>query len=248
MISVVVPTCTDEHVLDLLNSMENQQAFSTEHVILVDSGLKQPETFMGQGAIVLPTSLPFVFSRAINDGVHATGANDILVLNDDTTILTKNWHQKLVDLLWRESIRDNPKIGMIGLAIAGGVGNPEQEARRLLSNELTLVTSTLCFVAVLIRRHVWDAVGGMDERFIDYGWDDDDYCRRVRLAGFETYVSAEILVQHGRELPHSNSFAAKFGWTNLAGKMRANQERYKHKWGDYGLHRRDPGPASEQAH
>jgi GT2 family glycosyltransferase len=238
MISVVIPTCTDEHVLDLLNSMENLQAYSTEHVILVDSGLKQPDAFSGQGATLIPTALPFVFSRAVNDGIRATGANDILVLNDDTTMLTKNWHRQLVDLLWRENIRDNPTIGMIGLAIAGGVGNSDQEARRMLTKDLTLVETTLCFVAVLIRRHCWDAVGSMDERFIDYGWDDDDYCRRARLAGFGTYVSSEIIVQHGRDFPHSNSFAAKFGWENLAKKMHANQERYKDKWGDYGLNRR----------
>lgn len=230
MISVVIPTCTDEHVLDLLNSMENLQPFSTEHVILVDSGLQQPHAFAGQGATLVPTALPFVFSRAVNDGIRATGGNDILILNDDTTMLTKDWHQRLVDLLWREEIRDNPSIGMIGLAIAGGVGNVEQEARRMVTKELTLVETTLCFVAVLIRRHCWNAVGAMDERFIDYGWEDDDYCRRARQEGFETYVSSEIIVQHGRDFPHSNSFAAKFGWENLATKMQANRRRYIEKW------------------
>lgn len=36
----------------------------------------------------------------------------------------------------------------------------------------------------IIPRRVWQEVGEYDERFLDYGFEDADYCYRVRLAGF----------------------------------------------------------------
>ena len=34
---------------------------------------------------------------------------------------------------------------------------------------------TLCFVCVVIPKDTWLRVGPLDERFVDYGLDDDDY-------------------------------------------------------------------------
>ena len=43
----------------------------------------------------------------------------------------------------------------------------------------------VCFVCVFIPRSTLEAVGLLDERFVGYGCDDDDYCLRVRKAGLE---------------------------------------------------------------
>ena len=42
---------------------------------------------------------------------------------------------------------------------------------------------TVAFVCVLIPRRTIERIGLLDERFCFYGFDDNDYCRRARIAG-----------------------------------------------------------------
>lgn len=232
MIRVIVPSRTPAYCSELIRSMEVNQFDSYRHLTIVDSS-EEGIAFGGHPPVhVIKTQLPFVFSRAINEGVRVDSISDILVLNDDTTILTEQWYNKLLELVESPEVTQS-RIGMIGLAIAGGVGNPEQEARNLIGKHLEIAHATVCFVAVLIRRVCWTDVGEMDERYIDYGWDDDDYCRRVRNAGYQTAVTSKVTVSHGKDgLPHSSSYAAVHGWNNLAARMHANRERYLEKWGE----------------
>lgn len=48
---------------------------------------------------------------------------------------------------------------------------------------------------LLVRRDVFDRVGGFDERFFLY-WEDADLCRRIRSAGFATRYCPAARVEH----------------------------------------------------
>ena len=47
-----------------------------------------------------------------------------------------------------------------------------------------------------IPRRVIEDVGLLDERYIDYGHDDDDYCYRARRAGYEIWICHDVQVNH----------------------------------------------------
>jgi GT2 family glycosyltransferase len=57
---------------------------------------------------------------------------------------------------------------------------------------------------MLIRREAFDAVGGMDEGFFLY-WEDADFCRRLKLAGWRTVYLPHITSMHigGRSSIHA---------------------------------------------
>ena len=91
-------------------------------------------------------------------------------------------------------------------------------ARRGMSTDL--FTS----LGVLLRRAVIDQIGGFDERFSPWGFEDDDLALRVRFAGWRNRVALDTFVYHAPypdEAKHERHSA----------HLRTNWERFVEKWG-----------------
>lgn len=195
MLSVIVPSRTDEYLDRLLNSLL-RHGNGKEHIIVVDSGLSFDKITEWEirGVKFVNARLPFVFGQALNDGVvQARPGDDLLLMNDDTEVQTPGVSDILLSLLADPSLSD---IGLFGLKVQGGCGNDFQ--RNISTGERCLRTNrTVCFVAVAVRRTVWNAVGGMCEDFTGYGYDDDFFCRETVKAGYTLGLTGLVTVTHG---------------------------------------------------
>ena len=78
---------------------------------------------------------------------------------------------------------------------------------------------------LLMKRVVYDKIGGLDERFGLGFFDDDDLAERARRAGFELAVAHDLFVHHfgSRTFAGNGIDAAKI--------LDENAERFAHKWG-----------------
>jgi len=229
MISVVIPSRTDEYAGSLLDSMEQRESGSTKSVVVVDSGLSSEFKARWPQVIFVPAALPFVFAQAINAGVERIRKeNDILVLNDDTLIASPNWHtfsSYIVQKAYEQ------KFGIVSAQIDGGVGNQEQKFQGLGPEDIVETSNIVCFVAALIPRQVWNEIGGLDTRYIGYGYDDNDYCARVSLAGYKMGVTGALTVKHGKgDMPHSSTFAKVFGPVEWQRRYDLNKRIFEAKW------------------
>jgi hypothetical protein len=130
---------------------------------------------------------PQKFSMAgnANIGWRAVTEGDILYMGDDARINSS--FDKLIEVADMDL-----KIGILSPKIVGGVGNPIQKH----PGPFLHYTKMLCFVCVLIRRAVIDKVGYLNERFVKYGYDDDDYSRRTLKAGFALAATSVMSVNH----------------------------------------------------
>lgn len=159
---------------------------------------------------------PFIFARNINLGIQAAGDDDVIILNDDALVQTPGGFTLL-----QRAAEENPEYGIIA-ATCNNVGNQNQWPKGVgLRDEPRMV----CFVCVLIPRRTIDAVGLLDERFVDYGLDDDDYSLRVRKAGLKIGIHDGCYVDHG-SLTSSYRGAAGAG-----GDFFPNLKRFIEKWG-----------------
>lgn len=158
---------------------------------------------------------PFVFSRNMNLGIEAAQGADCILLNDDAMLKTPNGFSALTN-----AVEEYPEYGILG-AVTNVTGQRLQTPRGVGLREVP----GLAFVCVLIPRKTLDTVGLLDERFVTYGWEDNDYCHRVKLAGLKIGVHDNCYVDHG-------SLKSTFrGNPHAPGNIAAGREIFRQKWG-----------------
>ena len=176
-----------------------------------------------------------------NAAVAGSRGEVVCLLNDDVEVLSPDWLEELV------SYAIQPDVGAVGARLwypdgtlqhggviigIGGVaghahprlakGDPGYFGRGLLQQELSAVTGA----CLMVRRAVFDEVGGLDEQ-IAVAFNDIDFCLRLRAAGYRNIWTPFA------ELIHHES--ASRGRDESPEKMaRFQQEvRYmKSRWGD----------------
>jgi N-acetylglucosaminyl-diphospho-decaprenol L-rhamnosyltransferase len=156
------------------------------------------------------------FAAGNNLGIRSIRAGAYLLLNSDTLVRPG----ALAGLL--EAARDRPDAGIIGPGLLDGRGEFDQSFFRqpapasefirssntglvarwlsrfdliLPRTERPLEVDWLGFACVLIRASVIDRVGLLDEGYFMY-FEDIDYCRRVRAAGWNVLYWPEPKVVH----------------------------------------------------
>jgi len=207
---------------------------------VVDDGIDTSTLPWEEGtnsAIVIRGIKPFVFARNVNIGIcEAMNApvtidvtihdrveiiddprpDGVVLLNDDAILQTPGGFSLLA-----QSAKDNPEYGIIAAA-TNNVGNLNQRPQGIgLREDPRMV----CFIAVYIPRTTIEKVGLLDERFVGYGLDDDDYCLRVRRAGLKIGIHDGCYVDHGTL---KSSYR---GDPTTPADFRPNLELFKEKWG-----------------
>jgi N-acetylglucosaminyl-diphospho-decaprenol L-rhamnosyltransferase len=159
------------------------------------------------------------FATAANEGIAATAAPWVLLLNPDAWPLGKGIENLLghaqrdqraaaigpllVDERGRESrstIRPplSPAALAVWAALPGGVSGAYGLARRVANPKGPRRLRAGEFIqgaALLLRREAFDAVGGFDQRFFMYA-EDADLCARLRDAGWRIGVCPEAVFVH----------------------------------------------------
>lgn len=114
------------------------------------------------------------------------------LLNDDTEV-TKGWLGRLLGTLERY-----PSCGLVG-PVSDNVSGEQMVGAgyscRLHWGE-SYETQRLVGFCLLLRREVYERLGGLDERFGLGNFDDDDYCLRALQAGYRLRVVRDCLVHH----------------------------------------------------
>ena len=67
---------------------------------------------------------------------------------------------------------------------------------------------------LMVRRAVWQELGGLDERFFPVWFEDVDFCRRVRDRGFRLFYVPEAVATHtgGHSIPQLSVEMQRFYW------------------------------------
>lgn len=191
---IVIPSWNmADYAVNCLLSIK-QHSFSYR-VIFVDNGSKPEELEKVQQVlgtmphllISNPENLGFI--KATNQGIAASSAPYIILMNNDTEAVP-NWLQKLY-----RPLNENRKIGMSGPLTT----TPHSWQGKYPKGKTGYVIRTngmLAFFCTMFKREVFDKVGLLDETFgVGFG-DDDDYCRRVLNAGYTMALVQDLVIPH----------------------------------------------------
>ena len=146
----------------------------------------------GAEKVLIRNESNLVFVKAVNQGLKASGAPYVCVLNNDT-IPAPGWLENLVE--FAETHKD---AGLLNPVCDGHGDAPVEEyAKRLETNKGRYMEMNQCFgFCMLIKREVIDKIGYLDEAFGIGGFDDTDYSMRAHKAGYRCVSVHNAYVYH----------------------------------------------------
>ena len=214
---VIILSANPENLKTCLDALAQNEKLEAGRVIVVDDGARRACEDIYTGIEWLEGIKPFVFARNANLGIQWANT-DVILLNDDALLMTENGFSRM-----SRAVHDHERMGICSAAIRGEVGNKNQYWRP--TQGIRSEPRRLSFMCVFITRELLDQVGLLDERFVDYGWEDDDLCRRTLLAGYRLGVYDGCVVDHSRL--EASSYRTKPDFPQL---ITSNRLRYEAKW------------------
>ncbi len=211
-VSLIIPTHNGYELLrTCLDSLRARTDYPDLEIIVVNHRSDHPTilkyftTLKNEGVRVIDYEGMFNFSAINNHAARHARGSILGFLNNDLEIISADWLNEMVAQACR------PEIGAVGallyypddtvqhagviLGIGGRHGSPSvaghafkgrrrgDEGQR---NRLRLVQnySAVTAACLVIRRDVFEQVGGFDERHLAVAFNDIDFCLRVRAAGY----------------------------------------------------------------
>ncbi len=184
-----------------ITSIENKASYPNYEIIVVENqsiGTDLRQYLSSRSHRVVSSQEPFNSSRLINlADKHASGAY-LLLLHDDTEIISTGWitsmlgfcRQKEVGIVGAKLLYRNDLIQHAGiiLGIKGVAGRPLRMFPRNTRQGFGAACDVRNYSAVsaacmMIRKSVFEKVGGFDEQF-SATYNDIDFCLRVRQARY----------------------------------------------------------------
>ncbi|MDX2472982.1 MAG: glycosyltransferase [Candidatus Krumholzibacteria bacterium] len=176
------------------------------------------------------------FAAGNNVGMAAATGRHVILLNSDV-VVTEGWVERLV-----HTAETNPRAGLVG-PVTNNISGL-QKLSDVVYEEDSLVgmhkfaaaqavehqgrvdhTLRLTGFCLLIKRELLSRIGGLAEVFGRGNYEDNDYCLRAHLAGFECLIARDCFIHHYG----SRSFAA--AGVDYVAQIHKQWDIFKHKWG-----------------
>lgn len=211
MVSIIVPTRNHLELLrPCVESLLEQTSYPEWELLLVDNGSDDPAVIgyyddlcaRHSGRIrLLRFDAPFNFSAMNNMAARQAQGEYLLFLNNDTECIHNDWLDAMMSHAQRPDVGivgarllfpDSLKIQHAGvvLGMTGTVGHvnvgslspddPGYMNRALADQEYSAVTGA----CMLIRKAVFNEIGGLDEDAFRVSFNDIDLCLKVRQRGY----------------------------------------------------------------
>ena len=194
----------------MLHGLQSSLPHSLTHeIILVDDASADGtrdwlRTLNGSNCHVVLNQVNLGFARANHAGVaQATG--DVLALVNNDLIFSAGWLEPMLAVLNNPQL-DAGVVGNVQTRVADGAldhAGVQVTASGRLEHVKVLTASgaeharvfAVTGACCLIRRDVFESVGGFDEAFVN-GGEDIDLCLKVKAKGLHVYMAYRSVVQH----------------------------------------------------
>lgn len=187
------------------------------------------------------TNLGFLLN--CNHAAKSARGEFILFLNNDTEVMP-NWLSPLVDL-----IKSDSSIGMVGskliypdgrLQEAGGIiwndasGWNYGKFQDANASEFNYVKEAdyISGAAIMIRKNIWQELGGFDERYVPAYCEDSDIAFAIRSKGYKVMYQPLSEVVHFESVSHKKEEKVEAGKISISAVRILNQKKLFDKWKD----------------
>jgi GT2 family glycosyltransferase len=219
LVSLLIPTRNGLEILKAcVDSILEKTSYKNFEIIILDNQsddvailewFKQIQ--LEPKVRVLPFDYPFNYSAINNFGAQQAKGSIIGLINNDVEVISANWLTEMVAHACR------PDIGCVGAKLyysngqiqhAGvilGLGHVAGHSHRFAERHsdgyygrLKLVQnySAVTAACLVVRREIYEQVGGLNERDLVVAYNDVDFCLRVRAAGYRNLWTPHAELYH----------------------------------------------------
>lgn len=202
LVSIIIPN--KDHIDDLdkcLQSIFTKSTYKNYEIIIVENNSEWPETFeyykkleSNDKCKVVYWDKEFNYSAINNFGAKEAKGEYLLLLNNDTEVITPEWIEEMLGYCQREDVgavgarlyypddtiqHAGVILGFGGIAGHAAIGQDRYQlgymARALTPQDVSIVTAA----CMMVDKKVFDEVEGLDER-LRVAFNDVDFCMKVR--------------------------------------------------------------------
>lgn len=252
-VSIIIPTKNNSTVLETcITSIFEKSSYSNFEIIVLDNNSDEVELFSlfeswekkeSERFRVISLPYAFNFSKLMNDGVSESSGDFIVLLNNDTEVLSTDWLEKMLKYAQQSTIGavgvklyyPNDLIQHAGVVIglgevAGHTFVAAEKSDPGYFHQLTSVTnySAVTAACLMVEKSKYLSVNGFDEK-LQVEYNDVDFCLKLVEKKFRNVWLPDVELYHYESLtrghPHSNREAYA--------RSQREIKHFKSKWADY---------------
>lgn len=220
LVSLLIPTRDHWKLTETcVRSILNKTTYTNYEILILDNGSVEPESLSFFKQIqredkrvrVLRYDFPFNYSAINNFGVQHSNGEIIGLINNDIEVISPEWLSELVSHAVRADIGcvgaklyySNNTLQHAGVILGiGGVANHSHKNfpknhygyfGRLICNQNYSAVTAAC---LLVKKCIYEKVGGLDENNLKVAFNDVDFCLKVRQANFRNVWTPHAELYH----------------------------------------------------
>lgn len=219
LVSIIIPSRDNASVLEnCIWSVRNRSTWKNYEIIVVENNSRESQTFelydrleKEGSAKIVRYHHAFHFSRVINEGVRKSSGQYLVLMNNDVTVRTPDWMERLLAQVMRPKVAvAGPKllfpdgrvqsagivVGLMGFAgsmmVAEDGEDPGYMGRASLVQDMSAVTAA----CMMVKRKAFLEAGGFPDEFT-VALGDVDFCLSIRELGYRiVFEPTAVMIHH----------------------------------------------------
>ena len=220
LVSIIIPTKDLAGVLDVcLKSIFSLTTYPNYEVIVIDNGSTEAKTQkcfdywskkQGDRFKCYRYDVPFNYSQINNYGATKAKGDYLLLLNNDTKVVSPDWLEAMVEQAQRPSIGavgsmllypdDTIQHAGVVLGLGGVAGHSHKHFHRSHPGYISQLVAVNNYSAVtgaclMCRKEVFEEVGGLEED-LAIAFNDVDFCLKIINHGYRNIHLPHVVLYH----------------------------------------------------
>lgn len=207
LVSLIIPTKNGfDFINRCVNSVLEKTLYLNYEIIVIDNNSDDPKVIeylksigANERILIISDDRPFNFSALNNAAIKKARGEIVGLINNDVEVITPEWLDEMV------SLAIQPGVGAVGArlwypddtlqhggcitGLVGIAGHSHKHSPRSCSGyfgraQVIQTLSAVTAACLLVKKEVFNEVGGLDEENLMVAYNDIDFCLRVKEAGY----------------------------------------------------------------
>ena len=251
LVSVIICTRNKaDYLKRCISSLLDKTSYKNYEIIVIDNGSDEKETLDYLSSLkkyerikIYKDNRPFNYSQLNNFGVKKAKGSIVALLNNDVEIINDSWLGEMVSLaslkyagaVGAKLYYPDDTIQHAGVVLGiGGLANhaflrahksdPGYMGRAFLRSSYSAVTGA-CLV---VKKSIFNLVGGLDEKNLKVAFNDVDLCLKIRAKGYMNIWTPYAELYHHESISRGKDTPANTAsWKRAMGEVQFMQDKWK---------------------